>query len=96
MVETLLARSIDLAELGTRTAQFARSSRSAATERAYRGDWADFLSWCERAGESVGSAAGHTAIQPSIGVGRGFDNKCYRGHQGWPESGSLPRFLGVF
>src|SRR5215472_16538667 len=44
----------------------------------------------------VVTAAGHTAIQPSIGVGRGFDNKGYRGHQGWPESGSLPRFLGVF
>jgi len=86
MVETLLARSIDLAELGTRTAQFARSSRSAATERAYRGDWADFLSWCERAGESVGSAAGHTAIQPSIGVGRGFDNKGYRGIRVGPKA----------
>ena len=29
-------------------------------------------------------------------VAGGFDNKGYRGHQGWPESGSLPRFLEVF
>jgi site-specific recombinase XerD len=50
MVETLPARPIDLAELGARAANFARTSRSAATERAYRSDWADFSSWCERAG----------------------------------------------
>ena len=35
------------------------------------------------------------SCQPAQVAG-GFDNKGYRGHQGWPESGSLPRFLEVF
>jgi site-specific recombinase XerD len=43
----------DLAELGQRAAAFARAAHSTATERAYRADWADFLSWCQ----SVGRAA---------------------------------------
>ena len=50
MAETLPAKPIDLAELGARAADFARTSRSAATERAYRSDWADFSMWCEAAG----------------------------------------------
>ena len=48
MVETLPA--IDLAQIGARAAELARTSRSAATERAYRSDWADFSRWCELAG----------------------------------------------
>ena len=50
MVEMLPAKPIDLAELGARAADFARTSRSAATERAYRSDFSDFSGWCERAG----------------------------------------------
>jgi integrase len=50
MAEGLPALPVDLSDLGTRAANFARSSRAAATERAYRSDWADFSSWCERAG----------------------------------------------
>jgi hypothetical protein len=41
MVETLPDLSIDHAGLGARAADFARTSRSAATERAYRSDWAE-------------------------------------------------------
>ena len=52
MAETLPALPVDLSDLAARAAEFARSSRSAATERAYRSDWADFSSWCERAGLS--------------------------------------------
>ena len=52
MAETLPALPVDLSEFAARAAEFARSSRSAATERAYRSDWADFSSWCERAGLS--------------------------------------------
>jgi integrase len=50
MAETLPAIPVDLAELGARAADFARFSRSPATERAYRSDWADFAGWCDRAG----------------------------------------------
>jgi hypothetical protein len=50
IVETLLPLPIDLAGLGARTAEFAGTSRSAATERAYRSDWADFAAWCKLAG----------------------------------------------
>jgi integrase len=50
MVETLPALPVDLVRLGTRAAEFARTSRSPATERAYRSDWADFARWCELAG----------------------------------------------
>jgi hypothetical protein len=50
MVETLPALPIDLAALGARAADFARTSRSAATERAYRSDWANFEAWCRAAG----------------------------------------------
>jgi integrase len=42
----------DLADLGERAAAFARASRSTATERAYRADWADFLAWCESVGRT--------------------------------------------
>src|SRR5262245_28972829 len=50
MAETLPALPVDLIRLGTRAAEFARTSRSPATERAYRSDWADFARWCELAG----------------------------------------------
>ena len=50
MVETLPALPVDLVRLGVRAAEFARTSRSPATERAYRSDWADFTGWCELAG----------------------------------------------
>ena len=50
MVETLPALPVDLVRLGARAAEFARTSRSPATERAYRSDWADFARWCELAG----------------------------------------------
>jgi integrase len=50
LVETLPALPVDLVRLGTRAAEFARTSRSPATERAYRSDWADFARWCELAG----------------------------------------------
>jgi hypothetical protein len=36
MAETLPAAAVDLAGLGARAAEFARTSRSATTERAYR------------------------------------------------------------
>src|SRR5215469_11298370 len=52
MAETLRALPVDLSDLAARAAEFARSSRSAATERAYRSDWADFWNWCGRAGLS--------------------------------------------
>ena len=39
MAETLPALPVDLSDLAARAAEFARSSRSAATERAYRSDW---------------------------------------------------------
>ena len=48
MAETLPAKPIDLAELGARAADFARTSRSAATERSYRSDWADFAMGARR------------------------------------------------
>jgi integrase len=50
MAETLPALPLDLGEIGARAAELARSSRSAATERAYRSDWADFAAWCRDAG----------------------------------------------
>jgi integrase len=40
----------DLEKLGARAADFARSSKSAATLRAYKSDWADFAGWCAAAG----------------------------------------------
>jgi len=61
MAETLPALPVDLSEFAARAAEFARSSRSAATERAYRSDWADFSGWCERAGLSPLPAAPATA-----------------------------------
>src|SRR6516225_5703391 len=42
MAETLPALPVDLSDLAARAAEFVRSSRSAATERAYRSDWADY------------------------------------------------------
>jgi site-specific recombinase XerD len=57
MAETLPALPVDLSDLAARAAEFARCSRSAATERAYRSDWADFSGWCERAGLSPLPAA---------------------------------------
>ena len=57
MAETLPALPVDLSDLAARAAEFARSSRSAATERAYRSDWTDFSGWCERAGLSPLPAA---------------------------------------
>jgi hypothetical protein len=51
MAQTLPARPIDLVELGTRAADFARHSRAPATERAYGSDWRDFAAWCDRAGQ---------------------------------------------
>jgi integrase len=50
MAETLPALPLDLGEIGARAAELARTSRSAATERAYRSDWADFAAWCRDAG----------------------------------------------
>lgn len=50
MAETLPALPLDLGQIGARAAELARSSRSAATERAYRSDWADFSAWCRDAG----------------------------------------------
>jgi hypothetical protein len=47
---SLRALPVDLGEIGTDAAEFARSSRSAATERAYRFDWADFTAWYRAAG----------------------------------------------
>ena len=52
MAETLPAKPIDLAELGARAADFARTSRSAATERSYRSDWANSAMWCLNSGAS--------------------------------------------
>jgi integrase len=46
MAETLPAPLVDLADLGARAADFARASRSVATLRVYRSDWADFSAWC--------------------------------------------------
>jgi len=57
MTETLPALPVDLSDLAARAAEFARGSRSAATERAYRSDWADFSGWCDRAGVSPLPAA---------------------------------------
>ena len=57
MTETLPALPVDLSDLAARAAEFARRSRSAATERAYRSDWADFSGWCDRAGVSPLPAA---------------------------------------
>jgi integrase len=50
MAETLPALPLDLGQIGARAAELARTSRSAATERAYRSDWADFAAWCRAAG----------------------------------------------
>jgi integrase len=50
MAETLPALLIDLVHIGARAAEFARTSRSAATERAYKSDWTDFSGWCAAAG----------------------------------------------
>ena len=50
MAETLPAVIPDLVELGTRAAEFARTSRAPATELAYRSDWGDFARWCAAAG----------------------------------------------
>jgi hypothetical protein len=50
MVETLPALPLNLEEIGARAAELARTSRSAATECAYRSDWADFSTWCDLAG----------------------------------------------
>lgn len=50
MAETLPALLVDLDDLGIRAAEFARASRSLATMRAYRSDWADFTGWCREAG----------------------------------------------
>jgi site-specific recombinase XerD len=50
MVEILPLLPVDLAELAVRAADFARTSRSAATERGYRSDWTDFADWCCVAG----------------------------------------------
>src|SRR5215472_11520718 len=50
MAETLPALPLDIMEIGERAAQFARSSRAPATERAYQSDWSDFVGWCRQAG----------------------------------------------
>jgi site-specific recombinase XerD len=50
MAERLPALRVDLADIGARAAEFARSARSSATQRAYRSDWADFDSWCTSIG----------------------------------------------
>src|SRR5499427_5619489 len=50
MAETLPALPLDIMEIGERAAQFARSSRASATERAYQSDWSDFVGWCRQAG----------------------------------------------
>jgi integrase len=42
----LPARLDDLPTIGRKAAEFARSSRSAATLRAYESDWTDFVRWC--------------------------------------------------
>lgn len=52
MTEKLPAIISDLADLGTRAADFARTSRSIATLRAYRSDWQDFAAWCAGTGLS--------------------------------------------
>jgi hypothetical protein len=66
MVETLPALPVDLAEIGARAAELPRTWRSAATERAYRFDWADFAAWCRVAG-LLALPAGPTIV----GVPRG-------------------------
>jgi integrase len=50
--ETLPARIVSLADLSARAADFARASRSVATLRAYRTDWADFTAWCDGMGQT--------------------------------------------
>jgi hypothetical protein len=50
MAETRPALPLDVMEIGERAAQFARSSRAPATERAYQSDWSDFVGWCRQAG----------------------------------------------
>src|SRR5215472_11737335 len=50
MAETLPALPLDVMEIGERAAQFARSSRAPATERASQSDWSDFVGWCRQAG----------------------------------------------
>ena len=50
MAETLPALPLDVMVIGERAAQFARSSRAPATERAYQSDWSDFVGWCRQAG----------------------------------------------
>lgn len=46
-IANLPARLSDLPEIGKRAADFARSSRSLSTLRAYKCDWDDFTAWCE-------------------------------------------------
>src|SRR5579859_8010098 len=45
-IASVPARLDDLPSIGRRAAEFARSSRSAATLRAYESDWADYVKWC--------------------------------------------------
>ena len=94
MAETLPALPVDLSDLAARAAEFARSSRSAATERAYRSDWADFAGWCVPASPATTLIFRNCPLKK--GEPHGPDIEGYRGHQVWPESGSLPRFLIVF
>jgi hypothetical protein len=53
----------DLAALEARAADFARTSRSAATESANRSDWADFEAWCRAAvGAYFTDRSGHLKV----------------------------------
>lgn len=49
IIAGLPAPILDLGEVGTRAAEFARGAQSPATQRAYSSDWADFCDWCARA-----------------------------------------------
>ncbi len=55
-------RALSLYKAEERAHHYARESRAANTRRAYRSDWADFITWCQAHGRSALPAAPETVV----------------------------------
>lgn len=56
-------RAVELAEIDTRARDYIAASRSAATERAYRAGWDQFVAWCDRHGMESLPARPETVVR---------------------------------
>jgi len=72
MAETRPALPLDVMEIGERAAQFARSSRARATERADQSDWSDFVGWYRQAGVALNRRVAAITAAHRM-AGQGFD-----------------------